>query len=422
VAHLCRISVVPLVLFCLALTACRQTPASPVDVTLAHDKGNIPLFQENFLKQGDMARKAIGVGIRPVPSVTPDLYWHQMMANLPTDQAPELFVWWSTFRARELVEHGFVTDLTALWDKYADDYAPEIREAFTVNGRVYGFPYVVEYWPVWYNKRIFKRLGLKAPTTWNEFIAVCERLKKAKVTPILCSLQNNWPAFIWFEEMIIGEDPDLYQDLCLGRVKYTDPRVVKACMVWKEMIDKGYFTDPSVNMLTNAGYLWNNEVYGMALCGSWYYSNVLAAQGVDERDIGWFILPSHNPEAGLNIVFEVGPIFTARNATNAKSAMALADLWLSPRGNAYFATVHQSCPANRKADISHLPEVKRDLIQRIEGEKYRRLNRYWEATPAPISGAAVMKLGEFILDPNSLERVLGDIEKIAQAHWDKERP
>ena len=69
-----------------------------------------------------------------------------------------------------------------------------------------------------------------------------------------------------------------------------------------------------------------------------------------------------------------------------------------------------------------MPEVKRDLIQRIEGEKYRRLNRYWEATPAPISGAAVMKLGEFILDPNSLERVLGDIEKIAQAHWDKERP
>lgn len=266
-AHLCRISVVSIVLFCLALTACRQTPASPVDVTLAHDKGNIPLFQENFLKQGEMARKAIGVGIRPVPSVTPDLYWHQMMANLPTDQAPEMFVWWSTFRARELVEHGFVTDLTALWDKYADDYAPEIREAFTVNGRVYGFPYVVEYWPVWYNKRIFKRLGLKAPTTWNEFIAVCERLKKAKVTPILCSLQNNWPAFIWFEEMIIGEDPDLYQDLCLGRVKYTDPRVVKACMVWKEMIDKGYFTDPSVNMLTNAGYLWNNEVYGMALCG-----------------------------------------------------------------------------------------------------------------------------------------------------------
>jgi ABC-type glycerol-3-phosphate transport system substrate-binding protein len=167
-------------------------------VVLAHDKGNVPLFQENFIKQGDMARKAIGVGIRPVPSVTPDLYWHQMMTNLPTEQAPELFVWWSTFRARELVEHDFVTDLTPLWDKYAGDYAPEIREAFTVNGKVYGFPFVLEYWPVWYNKKIFNRLGLQAPTTWTEFLTVCERLKKAGVTPILCSLQNNWPAFIWF--------------------------------------------------------------------------------------------------------------------------------------------------------------------------------------------------------------------------------
>ncbi len=411
-----------IVLLCLAFTACRQTPAPPVDVTLAHDKGNIPLFQENFLKQGDMARKDIGVGIRPVPSIAPDLYWHQMMANLPTNQAPEMFIWWSTFRARELVEHGFVHDLTPLWDKYAADYDPEIREAFTVNGRVYGFPYVVEYWPVWYNKRIFKRLGLQAPSTWTEFIAVCERLKKAGVKPILSSLQNNWPAFIWFEEMIIGEDPELYRNLCLGKVKYTDPRVVKACRVWKDMIDRGYFTDPSVNMLTNAGHLWNNESYGMALCGSWYYSTVLVAQGVNESDIGWFILPSHNPKAGLNIVFEVGPLFTAKNAANAEAARTLADWWMSPRGNASFATVHQSCPANRNADISHLPEVKRNLLQRIEGDKYRRLNRYWEATPAPISGAAVIKLGEFILDPESLERVLADIEQIAQAHWDGDRP
>jgi multiple sugar transport system substrate-binding protein/raffinose/stachyose/melibiose transport system substrate-binding protein len=118
--------------------------------------------------------------------------------------------------------------------------------------------------------------------------------------------------------MIIGEDPDLYLDLCLGRVKYTDPRIVKACRVWKDMIGKKYFTDPSVNMLTNAGHLWNNESYGMALCGSWYYSNVLVAQGVDERDIDWFILPSHNPKAGLNIVFEVGPIFTAKTRRKPK--------------------------------------------------------------------------------------------------------
>ncbi len=420
--HSGRVTFAAIVFLCLALSACRQTPPPPVDVTLAHDKGNLPLFQENFIKQGDMARKAIGVGIRPVPSVTPDLYWHQMMAGLPTNQAPELFIWWSTFRARELVEHGFVTDLTDLWDKYAADYAPEIREAFTVKGRVYGFPYVVEYWPVWYNKRIFKRLGLQPPSTWAEFIAVCEGLKKAGVTPILSSLQNNWPAFIWFEEMIIGEDPELYNDLCLGRVKYTDPRVVKAYRIWKDMIDKGYFTDPSVNMLTNAGHLWNNETCGMALCGSWYYSTVLVAQGVKESDIGWFILPSHNPKAGLNIVFEVGPLFTAKNAPNARAARNLADWWMSPQGNAHFATVHQSCPANWNADISHLPEVKRNLIQRIERDKYRRLNRYWEATPAPISGAAVIKLGEFILDPNSLERVLSDIEGIAQAHWAVDRP
>lgn len=403
--------------FCLILTACPQAPPESVDVTLAHDKGNLPMFQENFIKQGDMARKAIGVGIRAVPSVTPDLFRHQMLAGLPTDQAPELFVWWSTFRARELVEHDFVTDLTDVWDKYADDYSPDMRAAFTVDNTVYGFPYVVEYWPVWYNRKIFDRLGLHAPTTWPEFIAVCERLKAAGVTPILSSLQNDWPAFIWFEEMIIGEDPALYEGLCLGTVAYTDPRVVKACGVWKDMLDNGYFTDPSVNMLTNAGYLWNTEACGMTLCGSWYYSSVLLAQGVDENDIGYFILPSHNPAAGKNIIFEVGPIFTAKNAAGANAARRLVDWWMSPRGNAAFAAVHQSYPANRNADTGYLPPIKHRLLDQIQTEGYRLLNRYWEATPAPIGEAAVVKLGEFILSPESLDQVLSDIDRIAEAHW-----
>lgn len=409
-------------LLCLILTACPQAPPESVDVILAHDKGNLPMFQENFIKQGEMARKAIGVGIRAVPSVTPDLFRHQMMAGLPTDQAPELFVWWSTFRARELVEYDFVTDLTDLWDKYAGDYSPDMRAAFTVGNKVYGFPYVVEYWPVWYNRKIFDRLGLHVPTTWPEFIAVCERLKAAGVTPILSSLQNSWPAFIWFQTVLIGEDPALYEGLCLGTVAYTDPRVLKACRVWKDMIDKGYFTDPSVNMLTNAGHLWNSESYAMTLCGTWYYSTVLLAQGVDEKDIGCFILPSHNPAAGKNIAFEVGPIFTAKNAPRAEAARRLVDWWMSPRGNAAFAAVHQSYPANRNADTGYLPPIKRRLLDQIHAGGYQQLNRYWEATPTPICESTVLKLGEFILKPESLEHVLADIDQVAKAYWAGENP
>lgn len=393
----------------------QQKDPLPMNVTLAHDKGNLPIFQENFIKQGEMARKAIGIGINPIPSVSPDLFMHQMKASLPTEQAPELFIWWSTFQVKELVDKGYVGDLTSLWDKYKEDYSPDMRDAFTIGKKVYGFPYVVEYWPVWYNKKIFNRLELKEPETWTEFIDICIALKKSGVPPILSSLQNNWPAFIWFEEMMIGEDPDLYNDLCLGRVKYTDPRVVKACLVWKDMIEKGYFTDPSVNMLTNGGYLWSHEKFGMALCGTWYYSAVLVAQGVDEEDIGVFILPSHNPAAGKNIIFELGPIFTAKNAANAVAAQKVADWWMSREGNQHFAILHKAYPGNLNTDTDYLPPAKQNLLAAIKREQYRLMNRYWEATP--ISDHAVLKFGEFMLDPDRLLEILDDIDRISDQHW-----
>ncbi len=171
---------------------------------------------------------------------SPELYRHRMKATLPTAQAPDLFSWWSQFRVKELVEEDLVGDLTHLWDKYKADYSPGMRAAFTINGRVYGFPYVVEYWPVWYNKAIFKRLRLTPPERWDQFIQLCDAIKASGIPPILSSLQDNWPALILFGEMIIGEDPTLYRNLCLGRARYTDPRVVAAFSLWKKMIEKGY--------------------------------------------------------------------------------------------------------------------------------------------------------------------------------------
>ena len=406
-------------LIMVALCSCSSEKEEAVSkVTLAHDKGVIPMFQENFIRQGKQAKKAVGIDICPIPSDTPEVYRHRMRAILPTEQAPDLFVWWAQFRVRELVQQNLVGDLTLLWDKYGQDYSPGMREAFTIDGRIYGFPFVVEYWPVWYNKRIFRRLGLFPPSTWKEFIHVCQSIKARGIPPLLLSLQDGWPAFIWFEEMIIGQDPDLYRDLCLGRVRYTDPRVIKAVALWKQMIDKGYFTDPSANMFTNAGYLWNKERFAMVLCGTWYYSGVLKAQGIHEEDIGVFILPSHNAGAGNNIVFEVGPVFTAKNSLHVREAKKVADWWMSSEGSGYFASMHGAYPGNLKTDTTYLAPVKKELLLIIQNDHYRILNRYWEATPPAICEKAVDKLTQFILEPEEMYKVLEDIERLAKAYWE----
>ena len=382
-------------------------------ITLAHDKGNLPAFQQQFQRQAQKAREAIGIGFVPVASHSTDVFINQMNASLPTRDAPELFVWWSTYRVKNLVDRNLVGDLTHLWNKYGDDYPGEIRAAYTLDGKVYGFPYSIEYWPIWYNKPLFERLAIKPPETWDEFIRACRILKANGIPPILSSLQLKWYSFVWFEELIIGEDPDFYRHLCEGKASYQDARLKKAMQIWRDMIRSGYFTEPSTHMFTNAGHLWNNEKFGMVLCGSWYYSTVLLAQGVDAETVGVFILPSHNPAAGKNIVMESGPIFTAKNATRKKAAEKIADWWMSPEGSTHFSKIFDSYSASKRAGINHLPEIKQRLFEAIQNGDYRILNRYWEATPTPIVSQAVDLFARFILNPDDMDAVINGLAEAA---------
>lgn len=392
----------------------QPAPDTENRIVLAHDKGAMPAFQKCFIQQAEKAAKATGYGFDPAASETTDLFISQMKASLPTRDAPEMFVWWSSARVKQLVANDLVIDITHLWDKHADEYPASIRRAYTMDGKVYGFPYSIEYWPVWYNKRLFERLNIKVPETWPEFIRACEVLKANSITPVLSSLQHKWYAFVWFGELLIGEDPDFYEKLCQGQARYDAPQVRKAFALWGDMIRKGYFTDPGAHMFTNAGHMWETEQFGMVLCGSWYYSTVLLPQGVKAAEIGSFILPSHNPDAGRNIVMESGPVFTAKNAVRKKAAEKIVDWWMGPEGSRHFAKAFNTYSANLRVSASHLPAAKRRIAKMIETQNYRILNRYWEAAPTPVVDRAIDLFARFILNPDDMDPVIRGLAAAAE--------
>ncbi|KPJ84931.1 MAG: hypothetical protein AMS17_15240 [Spirochaetes bacterium DG_61] len=420
-----RVVVLCVVIVLLGMPLCfaageKKGKAEEVEITLIHDKGGTPNFQPYFEAVGSKTKELYGITVTPVPYPSTDVFIAAARSALPTDSAPELFTWWSTYRMKGLIDQGLVADLTELWDKHRDEYSQGLVDAFTFDGKKYGLVYGVEYWPVWYNKDIFADLGLSVPETWDEFMAVCKTLKANGKIPLMQTVLGRWPTFIMFEEMIIGQDPDLYVDLCEGRAKYTDPRVKKAFGVWKNLIEQGYFTDSGTDLFTDSPALFNQDKLAMVVCGTWYYSSVLIANGISEDKIGAFILPSHNPQAGKVIILEAMPILVSENAPNLDAAKKVADWLMGPEGNAFLAEMITSFPANMKSDASYLPPVKIDLMNTILNENYTIVNRYWEATPTPICEVAVDKFAEFVLDPNSLDRVLADLDKIADEYWSKQ--
>jgi ABC-type glycerol-3-phosphate transport system substrate-binding protein len=397
----------------LALVTCA---AKPTNLVLMHDKGGNPDYRPFYDQLGTMAKAAVGVGFTQSPYPDTNAFQAAVRAALPTDKAPDLFTWWSTYRMKDLIDENLVADMTDLWNKHKDEYPQGLRDAFTFNGKVYGLAYVVEYWGVWYNKDVFAKYNLSVPTTWDEFLKVCETLKKNKVTPMLQSVQGRWPTFIMFEEMVARQDPQLYVDLCEGKVKYSDPRVKEAFRVWADLIAKGYFTDPSTDLFADGPRLFNAGQVAMIPCGSWYLT-VLTGGGVSADKADIFTLPAVNPAAGKVVIMEASPALISAKAPNLAAAKKVADWWMGPTGNGALSKMLNQFPANAKADTSYLPASKVTFLKKIKDENFRVLNRYWEATPTPICEKAVDKFAEFILKPKTVDTVLADLDKIADEYW-----
>ena len=46
---------------------------------------------------------------------------------------------------------------------------------------------------LWYNREIFAEHGVGPPATYAEFVATCEKLKAAGVTPLALGNSDCWP-------------------------------------------------------------------------------------------------------------------------------------------------------------------------------------------------------------------------------------
>ncbi len=84
---------------------------------------------------------------------------------------------------RQKVANGYVQDLSD------QDFLKNVNEAALdmtkqEDGGYYALPYSRNYMGVYYNQTIFEENGVEVPTTWDEFVQVCETLKAAGVTPM----------------------------------------------------------------------------------------------------------------------------------------------------------------------------------------------------------------------------------------------
>jgi raffinose/stachyose/melibiose transport system substrate-binding protein len=188
---------------------------------------------------------------------------------------------------------------------------------------------------VFYNEAIFAKYHLSPPTTYSQFLALCQTLKSHGVTPLYVGLGDVGAAYLQFLYWPLMADlwypyapgHNLAVALENGSVKWTDPHFTQVMDEEKAM---AAYLEPNYTGLPWEGMpgQFAHGAAAMLLDGSWDMSSVHQAD--PNLKVGFFPLPGSNT-ASDNQPFLKGDLAFAvlKNAPNKAAAMK----WL-----AFFAT------------------------------------------------------------------------------------
>ncbi|MFC8304371.1 extracellular solute-binding protein [Specibacter sp. NPDC057265] len=210
------------------------------------------------------------------------------------------------FEIARFVDRGALSDLSDLpaAKRINPALQPIIDQTASYPDRTSVLPYSLMVAAVLYNRKIFADLGLSVPTTWKEFVAVCDTLTAAGITPIYGTFKDPWTIAQGLFDYSAGGSIDLESFFAQLEQQGTDVGPGSPVSFEKN------FSQPMQQMLQLAKYSQPNAAsrgYGdgnlefsqgnaaMYFQGPWALSEI--AKTAPDLDVGAFPLPmTEDPE------------------------------------------------------------------------------------------------------------------------------
>lgn len=378
--------------------------------------GTVLSWAPGFVKASHALKRASGYGLDAVPAPDVGAYEQVVKSRLQTSQAPDVFKWWNGYRLQDTARTGQVADLTRLWDvatgkRWVDT---RVKDGLTYNGRVYGLPLTESYYVIFYSKKAFAKYGLRPPQTWAEFHSNASTLKSHGVTPFFGTQNGGWPALIWFQEFLSKLDPGFYQRLTAGHASYTDPPAREAMDVWRELIEKGYFTSPDVDQ-ANAPAMLNSGTVAMFPIGTWNNQSFAAVGMKPGVDYDAFIMPTIKPGVPKSVISEVATLVVSSRAPHKDATLTMMSHWLDPDVQAAWMSFLGDIPPN--PTVPSADPVIQHVQNQVKVTDPTLLIRYWEASPPSLIEGNVQDLGGFMIHPDQADSILKGMQRRADAEW-----
>lgn len=227
-----------------------------------------------------------------------------------SSQAPPTYNW---------VDNGFVSDLTSYLTSITLDsgevwastftagsasFAADNRPGSATPGSWFGVPYEMVLMLVHYNVAIFEEFGITPPTTWAEFLTVCETINEKGaergIKPICVSGPTDVYCGHWWDRMtqrVVGREG--VEAVIYGDAKVADnPGFLTAAQELAKLPENGWFMDGFDGAdFTTAQAMFFQGKAAMIHMGSWLAAEMKDSIPADFK-LGVFDFPAFEGGAG----------------------------------------------------------------------------------------------------------------------------
>ncbi len=215
-----------------------------------------------------------------------------LSASLSGGAGPDVFQGRAYGGLATFADSGFLEPLEK-WMPELKNYSENALLGATspTDGKIYGSPSVSQTVFMYYNKDIYKELGLSIPKTWNELIKNFEAAKKAGYIPLGNGAKDGW----CLETLLGGMGAafyggtDFYNAVIAGEKNFEDPAFIRMIEQMKSLtkyMPDMYMGISYEDMRSN----FFNEMSPHLIAGS-YEAAYFRAQNPD-LDFGIFAVPS----------------------------------------------------------------------------------------------------------------------------------
>jgi alpha-glucoside transport system substrate-binding protein len=316
--------------------------------------------------------------------------------------------------------------LVPMWDSLKatveKNYAPVWKDLGSYEGVPYGvFHRVNAKSFVWYPKKAWEKAGYEVPTTWNELIALMDKMVANGHTPWTIGIESGgatgWVGTDWIEDIMLRTvGPDVYDKWVNHEIPFNAPEVKAAFdVLGKIWLNPKYvyggtntiltssFTDSPRVMFDNPPKAWMHR-QGNFVTG-FLQDNIQANL---EEEVGVFPLPSINEEFGIPVLGGGDQFVVFNDRPEVRQFMEFLATWESGElwakaGGALFPYLNQ--------DLNAYPnEIERSLAEALVNAKVFRFDAS-DLMPAQV-GAGTFWTG--IVDwvnGESTTSMLNEVEK-----------